>query len=63
MFHIDDFLSDEMGHIDHLARSGDVQGIKGYAIRLACDLASYGEVDFRQFAVAIARLTDDFVRD
>jgi hypothetical protein len=59
MFSIAEFLADEMGHIDSLARTGDVAGLKGYGIKFDCDLAGYGDLNLQSIAGGITRLVRD----
>jgi hypothetical protein len=58
-FRIKRYLSDEMGHLEQLARSGDVQGIKGYGIELACDVTPYGADDIPNLIRLIQQLVED----
>lgn len=55
-FRIADFLGDEMNHIDSLARSGDVEGIKGYRVQAACDIADYENLNMSNLSVILERL-------
>lgn len=63
MFRIGDYLSDEMGHIDKLAQSSDIEGMKGYTIRVACDLSQYEGVDVQGMAKALSQLVQDVARN
>ncbi len=59
MFRIVDYLSDELGHIDRLAQGGDVEGMKGYRVRVACDVARYGRLDMHNLAETIEGLANE----
>jgi hypothetical protein len=60
-FQIQDFLSDEMGHIENLAQGGNVEGIKGYLIKPAIDLSGFRDVDFQTFPETLALLVKHFI--
>jgi hypothetical protein len=61
-FCVETFLSDEMGHLDSLAQSQEVAGLKGYSIRPCCDVDRFREVNLRSVADAIRPLVEDFGR-
>ncbi|MEX2120226.1 MAG: hypothetical protein WD847_11585 [Pirellulales bacterium] len=61
-FRIYSYLADEMGHIEGLARTGDVKGIKGYGIKVAYDLTRYGSTDFDGLAKGIRQIVSELFR-
>jgi hypothetical protein len=59
MFHICDYLSDEMGHLENLASSGNVEGIKGFGVQMIPDVTSYGNLDLTNLVQVVSRIVRD----
>jgi hypothetical protein len=58
-FAIARYITDEMGHIKALAAVHDIEGIKGYTIRLPFDVARYDGLDIAHFTTVIDRFMVD----
>jgi hypothetical protein len=61
MFEIVGSFSEEIGHIEQLADSRDVAGLKGYRLAPACAVENYPEVDLGALAAFIDRLLNDLL--
>jgi hypothetical protein len=62
-FEIVESLSDEIAHVERLAESVDVPKLKGYSVRIACDLEGYEGVDLRNSEAAITRLVQTWLAE
>ena len=58
-FAIRRYITDEMGRIQALAAVHDIEGMKGYTIRLPFDVSRYEGLDLSHFASVIDRLMAD----
>jgi hypothetical protein len=63
MFRIVASLSEEIGHIERLAESRDVAGMKGYRLTPACSVEGYPDVDLGALADFVNLLLEDLLEN
>lgn len=61
-FRIVEYISDEMEDIERLTQKSDIDGLKGYLIKLAINIADYEEFDAEAFIRIMQRMVEDAAR-
>lgn len=61
-FRITDYVNAEMDLIDGLTQSRDVEGIKGYRVQAACNVARYQGLDVAPLVVVLERLVGELAQ-
>jgi hypothetical protein len=60
-FRVQNFVGNEMEHIDALAEKQEVSA-KGYTARPICDLTRYADMDLSNLSTAIRTMTNELLR-